>query len=131
MADQKNIVPPKDYQGPVSAMRESPWLSSEDLEDPNCKGWREVVVTISGVKEIVDAQFKGGRTKAKCYALVFAGKDRWLVLNGVNRETCKELFGRRAADWIGKQITLYVKPDVRLGKQTGPGIRIKPAPEKP
>jgi hypothetical protein len=126
MDDQRREVPPKPYEGPVSAMRESPWLSSEDLEDPSGKGWRDAVVTIEKVMEITDAQFKQGRTKKRCYALQFTGKARMLVLNGVNREVLKEMFGRTAAGWLGKQITLYVKPDVRLAKQTVPGIRIKP-----
>lgn len=120
----------KDYQGAVSSMRESPWLASEDLEDQNGSGYREVVVTIKAVKEIADAQFKGGRSKKKCYALEFEGKERWLVLNGVNRETCKEMFGRKAADWIGKRLMLYVKTDVLLMGKKVPGIRIKPAPEQ-
>ena len=120
----------KDYKGAASTMRDSPWLSSEDLENPNGNDYLQVVVTIKSVKEIADAQFKGGRTKKKCYALEFEGKERWLVLNGVNRETCKEMFGRKAADWIGKRLTLYVKTDVLLMGKKVPGIRIKPAPEK-
>ena len=120
----------REYKGPVSAMREPPWLSSEDLENPTGQGWIEAVVTIERVMEVTDAQFKQGRTKKKCYAIQFSGKSRMLVLNGVNRETLKEMFGRTAAEWIGKRIKLYVKPDVRLGKLTVPGIRIKPAPVK-
>jgi hypothetical protein len=129
MAERQEPMTEHEYTGPISTMRDSPWLSSEDLEDPNGKGWLQEVVTIEGVMEIRNAQFKGGRSKAKCYAVQFVGKARMLVLNGVNRETLKEMFGRTVPDWIGKQVLLYVKPDVRLGKQTVPGIRIKPAPE--
>ena len=120
----------KQYEGPVSAMRESPWLSSEDLEDPKGAGYLSARVTIEAVKEIADATFKQGRSKKKCYALQFVGKARMLVLNGVNREVLKEMFGRRAEDWKGKEILLWVKTDVRLGKLTVPGIRIKPAPKR-
>ena len=117
-----------EYGGPISAMRDSPWLSSEDLEKPDGDGHFEVTVTIETVLEIRDAQFKGGRKKAKGYALQFEGKERKLYLNGVNRETLKEMFGgNRAADWIGKKITLYVKPDVMLAGKLVNGIRVKPA----
>jgi hypothetical protein len=121
----------QEYKGAVSAMRESPWLASEDLENPRGPGYIEAVVTIERVMEVHDAQFKGGRRKDKCYAVQFVGKSRMLVLNGVNRETLKEMFGRTAPGWIGKQVTLYVKPDVLLMGKKVPGIRIKPAPAKP
>jgi len=120
----------KEFKGSVSAMRESPWLASEDLENPNGTGYVEFHVTIERVMEVKDAQFKGGRTKAKCYALQFTGKARMLVLNGVNRETLKEMFGRTAPEWLGKPIVLYVKPDVMLAGKKVPGIRIKAAPHK-
>ena len=130
MAERQEPMTEHEYTGPISTMRDSPWLSSEDLEDPSGTGWNTEVVTIEGVMESRQAQWKGGRTKKLCYAVQFIGKPRMLVLNGVNRETLKEMFGRTVPDWIGKQVLLYVKPDVRLGKQTVPGIRIKPAPEQ-
>jgi hypothetical protein len=120
-----------EYTGPIATMRDSPWLSSEDLEDPKGSGWLQEVVTIEGVMEIHNAQFKGGRSKKKCYAVQFIGKARMLVLNGVNRETLKEMFGRTTPDWIGKRVLLYVKPDVQLAGKKVPGIRIKPAPDPP
>ena len=119
----------KQFSGKVSEMRDSPWLASEDLEDANSSGYVEATVTIDRVMEITDAQFKGGRSKKKCYAIQFVGKARMLVLNGVNRETLKEMWGRKATDWIGKQIVLYVKPDVLLMGKKVPGIRIRPAVE--
>jgi hypothetical protein len=129
MAERQEPMTEHEYTGPISTMRDSPWLSSEDLEDPSGTGWNTEIVTIEGVMEIRNAQFKGGRSKAKCYAVQFVGKPRMLVLNGVTRETLKEMFGRTVPDWIGKHILLYVKPDVRLAGKTVPGIRIKPAPE--
>src|SRR3990172_1240927 len=121
----------KQFSGKVSEMRDSPWLASEDLEDANSSGYVEATVTIDRVMEITDAQFKGGRSKKKCYAIQFVGKARMLVLNGVNRETLKEMWGRKATDWIGKQIVLYVKPDVLLMGKKVPGIRIRPAAVEP
>jgi len=115
----------KPYTGPVAAMRDSPWLASEDLENPDGTGWREVTVVIDKVMEITDAQFKGGRSKKRGYALQFVNKSRMLYLNGVNRETLKEMFGRLARDWLGKTVTLWVKPDVLLMGQRVPGIRVK------
>jgi len=130
MAERQEPMTEHEYTGPISTMRDSPWLSSEDLEDPKGSGWIQEVVTIEGVMEIHNAQFKGGRSKKKCYAVQFVGKTRMLVLNGVNRETLKEMFGRTTPDWIGRQVLLYVKPDVMLAGKKVPGIRIKPAPEQ-
>jgi hypothetical protein len=128
MAERQEPMTEQEYTGPIATMRDSPWLSSEDLEDPKGSGWIQEVVTIEGVMEIHNAQFKGGRSKKKCYAVQFVGKARMLVLNGVNRETLKEMFGRTTPDWIGQRVLLYVKPDVPLGGKRVPGIRIKPAP---
>lgn len=129
MAERTEPMTEHEYTGPIATMRDSPWLSSEDLEDPKGSGWIQEVVTIEGVMEIHNAQFKGGRSKKKCYAVQFVGKARMLVLNGVNRETLKEMFGRTTPEWIGKQVILYVKPDVMLAGKKVPGIRIKAAPE--
>jgi hypothetical protein len=113
------------FDGRMSEMRDSPWLASEDLENPDGDGWIEAVVTIVAVMEIRNAQFKGGRTKKKGFALKFREYERMLFLNGVNRETLRELHGRKAADQIGKTIVLYVNPKVPLAGKMVPGIRIK------
>jgi len=131
MAEKQTQQTQKQFSGKVSEMRDSPWLSSEDLEDASSTGYIEATVTIERVMEITDAQFKGGRSKKKCYAIQFVGKTRMLVLNGVNRETLKEMFGRRATDWIGQRIVLHVKTDVQLMGKKVPGIRIKAAQQRP
>jgi hypothetical protein len=119
------------FAGRMSEMRDSPWLSSEDLEDPDGGGYIEAEMTISGVLEIRDAQFKGGRTKAKGHAIKFQGNERMLYLNGVNREKLKEMFGRTAPDMVGKSIVLYVDPRVKLMGKVVPGIRIKASEKAP
>ena len=113
------------FAGRMSEMRDSPWLASEDLEDPNGTGYIETTMTIAAVLEVRDAQFKGGRTKAKGYAIQFREIDRMLYLNGVNREKLKEMFGRKAGALVGKTIVLYVNPRVKLMGNIKPGIRIK------
>jgi len=118
------------FAGRMSEMRDSPWLASEDLENPDGPGYIETVLTVATVMEIRDAQFKGGRTKAKGYALKFREIERMLYLNGVNREKLKEMFGRKASDVVGQAITLYVNPRVKMAGKTVPGIRVKDAPEK-
>ena len=113
------------FAGRMSEMRDSPWLASEDLENTHGDGYIEVVLTISSVLEIRDAEFKGGRKKKKGYAIAFQEIERMLYLNGVNRETLKEMFGKTAPEVVGNKITLYVNPHVRLGKEIKAGIRIK------
>ncbi len=115
------------FSGRLSDMRESPWLASEDLERPDSPGYIELTATIKAVMEIRNATFAGGRTKPKGYALEFAEFTRMLYLNATNRVTLKELHGRTAPEVVGKRITLYVNPKVKLAGKLVPGIRIKAA----
>lgn len=121
------------FAGRLSDMRDSPWLASEDLENP-LGGYSDLVVTITAVLEIRDAKFKDGRTKAKVFAIQFREFTRMLCLNATNRDTLKAMFGRTADDVIGNQIVLYVDPRVKLAGKVVPGIRIKahdgPAPKE-
>ena len=113
------------YDGPMSEMRDSPWLASEDLENPDGPGYIEKVMTINCIVEVRDAQFKGGRTKAKGFAVKFHETERMLYLNAINRDVLKAVHGRNAPDVVGKKIVVYVDPYVKLMGEVKPGLRLK------
>jgi hypothetical protein len=112
------------FNGRLAEMRDSPWLASEDLEDPNGDGYLESAATIEAVLKIRKAQFKGGRTK-NGFAVKFTQFERMLFLNGINRDTLKRLCGRKSEDLIGKTVVLYVDPNVKLAGKIVAGIRVK------
>ena len=115
----------KPFEGTSSAMRaDTPWLASEDLMDTG-----DVVVEIGGVFHNEDAEFEDGR-KEDVFSLSFKGKKKQLVLNATNRKTLVKMFGSKVVKWIGRAITLYVKPDVKAFGETRPGLRIRPTPAK-
>lgn len=41
-----------------------------------------------------------------------------------------EMYGPYPVDWIGKLIALYVDPNVKMGKRTTGGIRVRPTPPR-
>ena len=111
---------PTEFDGRCAVMRKSPWLASEDID-----GLGDVPATISHVFRYDNVEFEAGRKEKAVFAIAFDGKDRQLVLNGVNRRTLRDAFGATVSDWKGKKIKLYVDNKVRMmGKQTK-GIRIK------
>lgn len=109
------------YNGRTSAMRNSPWLASEDLE-----GLGNVEVTIEQAFEHQNVTMQDGRKQPKLFSVKFVGKDRKLVLNATNRKMIVSKFGGNCADWIGKKVSLYVKDGVKNpAGGTTKGIRVK------
>ena len=118
----------QEFDGTAAEMRDSPWLSAEDLVPAPGK---QATVTIERVMKYRNVQFDKGRSKPEAYALKFAGKQRELVLNATNRKKLVELFGPKVDDWKRQKVSLYVSSTTLAGK-TVPCIRIRePAPAKP
>lgn len=116
-----------EWQGRSAAMRESPWLASEDID-----GLGDVIVTIETVHKDENVEFELGRTKPVVYSVKFKGHQRKMIVNGVNRKTLVNFFGVETKNWLGKSITLYVKDGVKVGKEMKKGIRIRqtlPSPQ--
>ena len=92
---------------------------------------KDMTLTIAKVEngEVVGQKGK----KCKRILVYFKGAKKPLTLNMTNGRTIRNMYGSKAADWIGKQITLY--PDTcAMGKDTVDCIRIRenrvaPAPE--
>lgn len=116
---------PEQYTGPSGGLKkDSPWLASEDIAS------KEVRVTIEDVERYKNVEFDQGRIEAKVGALKFAKAEKRMVLNSVNRKTLVRLFGMDTANWRGKDVLLYVDPDVRMMGKVVNGIRIKEAPPR-
>lgn len=110
----------EEFIGRSAEMRVSPWLAAEDID-----GLGDVKVTIAKVRKHEDVEFEQGRKVKVAYSLQFDGKQRELVLNATNRKAVMAMFGTVTTGWLGKQITLYVDPNVKLKGQTVKGIRIR------
>ena len=106
------------FDGRASDMRDSPWLASEDLDG-------DVTLTIKQCHLHQNVEFEAGRKKPKVFTLEFEKAKRQLVLNGTNRKKLQTKFGNNVQDWKGKQVTLYVQPGIRVGRETKNGIRIR------
>jgi hypothetical protein len=99
----------------------SKWLRANDLSKDI-----DTVFTINNVilDEVEDEET--GSTEELVTVQFEEMARKQLGLNVSNARTLQELFGWESDDWKGKQITLYVDPDVRMkGKVVG-GIRIRP-----
>jgi hypothetical protein len=117
---------PEVYSGPSGGLKkESQWLASEDIGLD-----KDVRVTIEDVERYSKVEFDKGRIEPKVGALKFTGKEKRMILNSTNRKILVRLYGMNTVDWRGKDILLYVDPNVRMMGETVNGIRIKPAPAK-
>lgn len=106
------------FNGLASEMRDSPWLASEDLDG-------DVTLTIKQCHRYENVEFEAGRKKQRVFTLEFEKAKRQLVLNATNKKTLIKRFSNDTQKWKGKQITLYVLPGVRVGKEIKNGIRIR------
>lgn len=149
MSEQESRSVPHD--GDLSRMRNSEWLSSDDLLHGS--RYLELLACIKGFTKETNAKFPQGRT-ANGYAMEFSklaflgisqldekeGKglqkaasdllDRRLFLNATNRRWLKDNLGNRTSDIVGQRIVVYVDPNVKLMGQKVPGLRLKQAPSK-
>ena len=109
------------FEGRSAEMKkDSPWLASEDLQDLG-----DVKVIIEAVYRHADVEFDAGRKEKWVYSLKFQGKQKQLVLNSTNRKAIVGHYGTDVSKWKGKELTLYVDPDVRLMGKKVCGIRVR------
>ena len=110
----------------------SPYLSSADIVGPT-------ILTIARVDLLLD---KTKKTKDSHNTAHFVEKElrageplKPMILNATNSKVMRDLTGSHYIDdWANIAVTIYVKPDVRFGRETMEGLRISPqAPviEKP
>lgn len=92
-------------------------------------GSAEPTLTIGAVK-LVKLEQEDGRQKSKGVIYFSDAKDpeRGWVLNRTNLELLAAMLGSETQNWIGRRVTLCAQ-NVRLGKETTLGIRVKGAPD--
>lgn len=112
--------PPEDYEGRSSVMRDSTWLAAEDID-----GLGDVTLTIEKVHVRKNVEFDFGRKTPVVYSLKFKGKQRELILNSAKRNVIQDAYGSSTGDWVGKEVTLYVDPNVKMKGEKVKGIRIR------
>lgn len=94
----------------------SKYLRKEDLTGPITATIRHIELGDVGTEENKD-------TKP---IMFFRESDiKPMVVNSGNWDTCAELFGDESDGWLGKQIEIYVDPNVKYaGKKVG-GLRLR------
>lgn len=108
------------YNGPVSAMRKSQYLASEDID-----GLGEIEVEIEGVWRDTDVQMADGRKEKELYTLKFKGRDKRMCLNATNIKTLSRAFGADIKKWTGQKVKLYIQDGVRAFGGETRGLRVK------
>ena len=100
------------------------YLGSYSLEEN-----QDLTLTIKQVvKETVTSH--GGRQE-ECTVAYFEEDVKPMILNKTNCKTIEEIYSTPYIEnWIGKQITLYVDPTVKFGKETVEALRIRPTEPK-
>jgi len=99
---------------------DSDYMSIHDLDG-------DLTVTIKEMRfETVKGE--GGRAD-DCLVAVFTDPDLLpMIMNVTNSKTISKLYGtKKPVEWVGKAITLFVDPSVRMGKETVGGLRIREA----
>jgi hypothetical protein len=90
-------------------------------------GGKKIRTKISKVRmeEVKDRET--GKTRKRAIVF-FENIDKGLVLNTTNKETLKDAFGKKPADWRNATVGIYVDPNVMFGgKKTG-GVRLRALP---
>lgn len=114
---------PEDISGKNwDALALSAYLSAGDIEG------RDVTFTIAGA-EIRELPTDKGETD-KAVLLLRGPGAKPFVLCRTNRECIQGMFGAAIRDCIGKRITVYAT-DVKVGKETKRGIRLRGSPDLP
>ncbi|OAM44444.1 hypothetical protein A7Q03_08760 [Eikenella sp. NML99-0057] len=108
---------------------DSPYLSAADIVEP-------VVLTIRCVQVEAD---KTKKTKDSMNTAYFAEREirageplKPMILNATNSKMVAKITGSPfLEDWNGVQVEIYVDHNVRFGRETVEGLRIRPAAVRP
>ena len=112
-----------DFHEMIRVAREGKeYLSYIDLP-PGSK----VKVKIEAVIRKRDVVSTGGRKQKVVDFLKFEGKDKLLWLSLGKLKTLGKVLGRDAKEWVGKEITLYADPSVKMSGVEVGGLVILPA----
>lgn len=107
---------------------DSPYLSSADIVEP-------VVLTIAKVTQEIDKTKKSKDVFNTAYfqerEIRPGEKLKPMILNATNSKMMDRLTGTPfIEDWAGRRITIYVDANVKFGRDTVEGLRIRAAAER-
>ncbi len=102
----------------------SPYLSSADIVGPT-------ILTIARVDLLIDQTKKSKDLHNTAHFVereLRPGEPlKPMILNATNSKIMRDLTGSHYIDdWTNIAVTIYVKPDVRFGRETMEGLRISP-----
>ncbi len=100
-------------------------LGQADLSD-GFGGWREATVEIEEVPVIYRPRKLKKNEKANKYLFRFVGKRKSWISGPATQQVIASMYGPFLEKWVGKRITLYVDPDVMMGRDRTGGIRVRP-----
>lgn len=100
-------------------------LGQADLSD-GFGGWREATVEIEEVPVLYRPRKPKKNEKANKYLIRFVGKRKAWISGPATQQTIAGMYGPYLESWVGKRITLFVDPDVKMGGVRTGGIRVRP-----
>ena len=104
----------------IGEMIESKFLKKEDVDPP-------VLVTIDRVAQN-NVAMQGVDPEMK-WCLYFLELDKPMVLNSTNIKRLARACGDDTDEWTGKQVMLYVDPDVEFAGNVVGGLRVRGLPK--
>jgi hypothetical protein len=105
----------------IDQMIPSKWLKQSDIDG-------EALVTVESVKRVnvaredEDPEYK--------FTIKFAEYERGMVLNSTNIKRLGKALGDDSDAWIGKQVVIYVDPDIEYAGTVTGGLRIRAATKR-
>jgi hypothetical protein len=106
----------------VSDLIESKYLKQSDIPDP-------VTVTIQSLKKVNVA--RDDEAPDYRWTVKFSEFDKSMVYNTTNIKRTAKALGDDTEDWLGKQMQLYVDPDIEFGGNIVGGLRVRGLQRKP
>lgn len=103
----------------IGDMIESKYLKQSDVDE-------EITVTVNALKKVNVA--RDDEDPEYRWTVKFAELPKPMVLNVTNLKRMAKALGDDTDDWLGKQIILYVDPDIEFGGNVVGGLRLKGLP---
>lgn len=102
----------------LSDMIESKYLKQSDVD-------AETLVTITGLKRVNVA--RDDEDPEYRWTVKYQEFPKPMVLNVTNLKRLGKALGDDTDEWIGKQVVLYVDPDIEFGGNVVGGLRVRAA----
>lgn len=88
---------------------------------------KDITRKILGVKlELLERDDNTSENKG---VVTLEDEEKGWVINVTNKKALVKMFGTETDGWIGKRITLWFDPQVKIGRETTGGIRVRGSPD--